>query len=59
MGEKKVNGRKRQFAVATEGNLLVVAVQAANIQDRDGAEAVLNEVQELCPDVNYAWADAS
>ena len=59
MGEKKVNGRKRQFAVDTQGNLLVVAVQAANVQDRDGAEALLNEVHELCPDVTYAWADSS
>lgn len=59
IGEKNVKGRKRQFAVDTEGNLLVVAVQAANVQDRDGAEAVLNEVHELCPDLTYAWADAS
>ncbi len=59
MGKKKVKGRKRQFAVDTCGNLLAVAVQAANVQDRDGAEAILNELHELCPDVRHAWADAS
>lgn len=57
MGEKKVRGRKRQLVVDTEGNLLTVAVQPADIQDRDGAEAVLREVHDLCPDVTYAWAD--
>jgi len=37
-GGKQVNGRKRHLTVDTEGNLLVVHVHAANIQDRDGAE---------------------
>jgi transposase len=58
-GGKQVKGRKRQLVVDTEGNLLTVAVQPANVQDRDGAEEVLYETQERCPDVTHAWADQS
>lgn len=36
-----------------------MAVQPADVQDRIGAEAVLNETHELCPNVTYAWADQS
>lgn len=43
----------------TEGNLLSVAVQPADVQDRDGAEVALNETHDLCPEVSYAWADQS
>lgn len=56
-GGKHISGRKRHFTVDTEGNLLVVHVHAANIQDRNGAEAVLAETQDLCPSVTYDWAD--
>jgi transposase len=59
MGEKKVKGRKRQLVVDTEGNLLSVAVQSADVQDGRGAEALLNETHQLCPNVTYAWADQS
>jgi putative transposase len=58
-GGKQVDGRKRQFVVDTEGNLLTVAVHAANIQDRDGVQPALNETQDMCPAVTYAWADQS
>jgi putative transposase len=47
-GGKRIKGRKRQLVVDTEGNLLTVAVQPANAQDRDGAQSVLYETQELC-----------
>lgn len=56
-GGKQVNGRKRHLTVDTEGNLLVVQVHAANIQDHDGAEQVLAETHDLCPSVTYGWAD--
>jgi transposase len=56
---KQVKGRKRQLAVDTEGNLLTVAVQPADVQDRDGAEVVLGDTHDLCPDVSHAWADQS
>ena len=58
-GGKQVKGRKRQLVVDTEGNLLTVAVQAADVQDRDGAQEVLRETHQLCPDVTHAWADQS
>src|SRR5215216_2554506 len=54
-GGKQVDGRKRQVVVDTEGNLLAVAVHAANVQDRDGVQPLLNETYELCPSVSYAW----
>ena len=38
---KKVNGRKRHLLVDTLGFPIVVKVQAANVQDRDGAVEVL------------------
>jgi hypothetical protein len=37
-GEKKVNGRKRQFWVATHGFLVRVLVHPADISDTEGAE---------------------
>ena len=42
---KKVNGRKRHILVDTTGLLLMVIVHTANIQDRDGAKLVLDEVK--------------
>jgi putative transposase len=41
---KKVNGRKRHILVDTTGLLLMVIVHTANIQDRDGAKLVLEQV---------------
>jgi putative transposase len=58
-GGKQVKGRKRQMVVDTQGNLLTATVHAADIQDREGAESVLNETQDLCPDVIHGWADQS
>ena len=40
-GEKKVNGRKRQFWVDTNGFLLRVLVHPADISDTEGAEWLL------------------
>jgi putative transposase len=45
-GGKKVNGRKRHILVDTMGNLLKVVVHAANIQDRDGAKLVLEQLPD-------------
>ena len=46
---KKVNGRKRHILVDTLGLLLLVVVQSANIQDRDGAKLVLAKIRGLFP----------
>ena len=56
-GGKQVKGRKRQFIVDTQGNLLAVAVHKANTNDGVGSEAVLTETHELCPSVTHCWAD--
>ena len=40
-GEKKVNGRKRQFWVDTNGFLVRVLVHPADISDTEGAEWLL------------------
>jgi len=43
---KKVKGRKRHILVDTIGLLLIVVVHTANIQDRDGAKLVLEQIKE-------------
>ena len=49
MGEKKINGRKRQFLVDTNGFLLRVLVHPANISDTEGAEWLLAEYHQQFP----------
>jgi len=46
---KTVLGRKRHILVDTLGLLLSVIIHPANIQDRDGAEAVLREAVAWSP----------
>ena len=54
---KKVKGRKRHIAVDTLGNLLEVAVHAANIRDRDEARLLLGRLgQETQDAVQKIWA---
>lgn len=58
-GGKQVDGRKRQFVVDTEGNLLAVTVHPANVSDQSGVQSALTETDDLCPSVTHAWADQS
>ena len=44
MGEKKIRGKKRQFATDTKGNLHATAVHAADIPDCDGGKLVLEQI---------------
>lgn len=53
---KKVKGRKRHILVDTIG-LLSMVVDAANIQDRDGAKLVLTKVEGRFPRLQLIWAD--
>jgi transposase len=46
---KKVKGRKRHIVVDTSGLLVGVVVHAADIQDRDGAPAVLKSILKRWP----------
>ena len=43
---KRVKGRKRHIVVDTIGNVLAVVVHTADIQDRDGAKLVLENLAE-------------
>jgi putative transposase len=53
-----VNGRKRHILVDTLGLLLAVLVHAANLQDRDGAKALLRCAKGRWPRLRRIWADA-
>jgi transposase len=55
---KKVLGRKRHVLVDTLGLLLTVVVHPADVQDRDGAEAVLRQARCRFPFIERLIADA-
>lgn len=57
MGEKKVKGRKRHILVDTLGNLLGILVHAADVQDREGAEAMLDHFLPAWRTIRRIWAD--
>lgn len=54
---KKVKGRKRHIVTDTQGNLLCAIVHAANIQDRDGAPAVVSLACAIYPTIAHLFAD--
>jgi len=54
---KKVKGRKRHILTDTAGHLVSLIVHAANVQDRDGAVAVLASVRQLYPRLRHIFAD--
>ncbi|MEO1316746.1 MAG: IS5 family transposase [Pseudomonadota bacterium] len=54
---KKINGRKRHALVDTIGLLFGLVVHAADIQDRDGAPAVLASIRRSCPWLRHVFAD--
>ncbi|WP_244942862.1 IS5 family transposase [Streptomyces inhibens] len=56
-GGKKVQGRKRHIVTDCLGLLLVVAVTAANIGDRDAAVGLLTRLRRLHRDITLVWAD--
>ncbi|AKB35747.1 Mobile element protein [Methanosarcina siciliae C2J] len=51
--------RKRHILVDTTGLLLMVIVHAANIQDRDGAKLVLEQIKGTFSRLQLIWADAA
>src|SRR4029450_11528422 len=58
-GGKKVKGRKRHIVVDTMGLLLAVVVSAANVDDAQGAQQVLDRLtQEDLPRLELLWADS-
>ncbi len=54
---KKIKGRKRHILTDTQGFLLAALVHAADIQDRDGAPAVLAEARYRFPWMRHVFAD--
>ena len=54
---KKIKGRKRHAVVDTIGMLFGLAVHAADVQDRDGAPAVLKSIRHACPWLRHLFAD--
>lgn len=55
---KKTKGRKRHIVTDTEGNLLASITHPANIQDRDGAKAVIEMALESYPTLTHIFADS-
>ncbi|WP_328785244.1 IS5 family transposase [Streptomyces canus] len=56
-GGKEVGGRKRHIVTDCLGLLLVIAVTAANIGDRDAARGLLTRLRRLHRDITLVWAD--
>ncbi|WP_151482084.1 IS5 family transposase [Streptomyces albicerus] len=56
-GGKQINGRKRHIITDCLGLLLVVAVTAANVGDREAAAGLLARLRNLHRDVCLVWAD--
>ena len=52
-----MNGRKRHIIVDVQGLLLDVVVHPADIQDRDGAELVIDKLAGRFPNLSRIWAD--
>lgn len=56
-GGKKIKGRKRHILTETLGFILAAIVHAADIQDRDGAPAVLAAARYRFPFMRHIFAD--
>jgi transposase len=54
---KKVKGRKRHVLTDTNGFLVKAVVHPADVQDRDGAPAVLKAARRLYPWLRHVFAD--
>ena len=57
-GGKKIKGRKRHAMVDTDGRALKLQIQAADIQDRDGARPLLRASRPRWSFVQLAFVDA-
>jgi transposase len=54
---KKIKGRKRHIVVDTLGLMVGLVVHSADIQDRDGAAAVLKTILKRWPWLRHIFAD--
>ena len=56
---KRIKGRKRHMTVDVKGLPIVVHVHAADVQDRDGALPVIEDMLEIAPTVENLIADGA
>ena len=54
---KRVKGRKRHIVTDTQGSLLAVLVQTANVQDNHGAVPLLRTIGRRFPKLRHIFAD--
>lgn len=54
---KKVKGRKRHIVTDTLGLMVGLVIHAADVQDRDGAPAVLKSILKRWPRLRHIFAD--
>jgi putative transposase len=54
---KKIKGRKRHIVTDTLGLMLFVLVHGADVQDRDGAPALLKAIRHRFPWLRHVFAD--
>jgi len=54
---KKTKGRKRHILTDTDGNLLALVTQTADIQDREGAPGIIMQACESFPTLAHLFAD--
>lgn len=56
---KRVKGRKRHIVVDTDGRLLMVNLTPADVQDAQGAEAIIKAVRKRWPWLKHLFADGA
>jgi transposase len=56
---KKVTGRKRHIVTDIIGLMVGAAVHPADVQDRDGAPAVVKAIHDLFPWLRHVFADSA
>ena len=56
-GNKKINGRKRHIITDTMGFVIAIIIHSANIQDREGAKNVIEELRYKYPRLIKILAD--
>src|SRR5256886_3379954 len=56
---KKVKGRKRHIVTDTLGLLVDAAIHPADVQDRDGAVLVIQDLYDLFPWLRHLFADGA
>jgi putative transposase len=54
---KRIKGRKRHIVTDTDGSLLALLVQPANVQDNHGAVPLLTGLRQIAPRLHHIFAD--